>query len=63
MKLFDIDGPKLMDQADSATFDLVLKNTPVFIAKQALAATMYSSRKSRMTPRPTTRRSRPASLL
>ena len=36
MKMFDIDGPKLMDEEpESSTFDLVLKNIPVFIANTA----------------------------
>jgi hypothetical protein len=36
MKMFGIHGPKLMDEEpDATTFDLVLKNTPVFIANTA----------------------------
>ncbi|MBV9355659.1 MAG: catalase family protein [Chloroflexi bacterium] len=36
MKMFGIDGPKLMDEEpDTPTFDLVLKNTPIFIANTA----------------------------
>ena len=36
MKMFGIDGHKLMDEEpDATTFDLVLKNTPVFIANTA----------------------------
>ena len=36
MKIFDIPGAKLVeDEPDSATFDLVLKNNPVFIANTA----------------------------
>jgi hypothetical protein len=34
--MFDIPGPKLMDEEpDATTFDLVLKNTPIFIANTA----------------------------
>src|SRR6187200_1989932 len=33
LKIFDVPGPKLVeDEPDSATFDLVLKNNPVFVA-------------------------------
>jgi hypothetical protein len=36
MKMFDIPGQKLMDEEpDATTFDLVLKNTPIFIANTA----------------------------
>ena len=36
IKIFDIDGPKLVDdEPDSTTFDLVLKNNPVFVASTA----------------------------
>jgi hypothetical protein len=36
MKIFDVDGTKLVeDEPDSTTFDLVLKNNPVFIANTA----------------------------
>jgi hypothetical protein len=36
IKIFDVDGPKLVeDQPDSRTFDLVLKNSPMFIANTA----------------------------
>jgi hypothetical protein len=36
MKIFDVPGPKLVeDEPDSATFDLVLKNNPVFVANTA----------------------------
>jgi hypothetical protein len=36
MKLFDVDGPKLVeDEPDATTFDLVLKNSPIFIANTA----------------------------
>ncbi|MBV1854362.1 catalase family protein [Catellatospora tritici] len=36
IKLFDVDGRKLVDEEpDTSTFDLVLKNTPVFIANTA----------------------------
>jgi hypothetical protein len=36
IKIFDIDGPKLVeDEPDCTTFDLVLKNNPVFIANTA----------------------------
>ena len=36
MKLFDIDGPKLVDEEpESTTFDLVLKNNPTFVANTA----------------------------
>ena len=36
MKIFDVPGSKLVeDEPDSATFDLVLKNNPVFIANTA----------------------------
>ncbi|MBV9580995.1 MAG: catalase family protein [Chloroflexi bacterium] len=36
MKMFDIAGPKLMDEEpDATTFDLVLKNTPIFVANSA----------------------------
>src|SRR4029079_19141500 len=36
MKIFDVPGPKLVeDQPDSASFDLVLKNNPIFIANTA----------------------------
>jgi hypothetical protein len=36
LKIFDVSGPKLVeDEPDSATFDLVLKNNPVFIANTA----------------------------
>src|SRR5262245_55715209 len=35
-KIFDVEGPKLVeDEPDSSTFDLVLKNSPVFIANTA----------------------------
>src|SRR5262249_44498192 len=33
LKIFDVPGPKLVeDEPDAATFDLVLKNNPVFVA-------------------------------
>ena len=36
MKIFDVPGSKLVeDEADSATFDLVLKNNPIFLANTA----------------------------
>ena len=36
IKLFDVDGSKLVDdEPESSTFDLVLKNNPVFIANTA----------------------------
>jgi hypothetical protein len=36
IKLFDVDGPKLTDEEpDATTFDLVLKNNPIFIANTA----------------------------
>jgi hypothetical protein len=36
IKIFDIDGPKLVeDEPNSTTFDLVLKNSPIFIANTA----------------------------
>src|SRR6187200_1448321 len=36
IKIFDVDGAKLVeDEPDSTTFDLVLKNTPIFIANTA----------------------------
>ena len=36
IKIFDIDGPKLVeDEPNSTTFDLVMKNTPFFIANTA----------------------------
>jgi hypothetical protein len=36
IKIFDVDGPKLVeDEPDSTTFDLVLKNSPFFIANTA----------------------------
>jgi len=36
MKIFDVPGPKLVeDEPDSATFDFVLKNNPVFVANTA----------------------------
>jgi hypothetical protein len=36
MKIFDVDGPKLVDdEPGSSTFDLVLKNNPVFLANTA----------------------------
>jgi hypothetical protein len=36
MKIFDVPGSKLVeDEADSATFDLVLKNNPIFVANTA----------------------------
>jgi hypothetical protein len=36
IKIFDVDGPKLVeDEPDSRTFDLVLKNNPIFIANTA----------------------------
>ena len=36
MKMFDVPGSKLVeDEPDSATFDLVLKNNPVFVANTA----------------------------
>jgi hypothetical protein len=36
MKIFDVPGPKLVEeQPDSASFDLVLKNNPIFIANTA----------------------------
>jgi hypothetical protein len=36
IKIFDVDGPKLVDEEpDARTFDLVLKNNPIFIANTA----------------------------
>jgi hypothetical protein len=36
IKIFEVDGPKLVeDEPDSATFDLVLKNNPIFISNTA----------------------------
>jgi hypothetical protein len=36
IKIFDVDGPKLVeDEPDSNTFDLVLKNNPIFISNTA----------------------------
>jgi hypothetical protein len=36
MKMFDVPGAKLVeDEPDSATFDLVLKNNPIFVANTA----------------------------
>ena len=36
IKIFDVDGPKLVeDEPNSTTFDLVMKNTPFFIANTA----------------------------
>lgn len=36
IKIFDVEGPKLVDdEPDATTFDLVLKNSPVFIANTA----------------------------
>ena len=36
IKIFDVEGPKLVeDEPQSATFDLVLKNNPIFIASTA----------------------------
>jgi hypothetical protein len=36
IKIFDVAGPKLMeDEPDSSTFDLVLKNNPIFISNTA----------------------------
>src|SRR5215510_2146305 len=36
MKMFDVPGAKLVeDEPDSTTFDLVLKNNPVFVANTA----------------------------
>src|SRR6187200_3047773 len=36
IKIFDVDGLKLMDdEPDATTFDLVLKNNPIFIANTA----------------------------
>jgi hypothetical protein len=36
IKIFDVHGPKLVeDEPDSTTFDLVLKNNPIFIANTA----------------------------
>ena len=36
IKIFDVDGPKLVDdEPDSTTFDLVLKNNPIFIGNTA----------------------------
>src|SRR5919206_1682583 len=36
IKIFDVDGPKLVeDEPNSKTFDLVLKNNPIFIANTA----------------------------
>jgi hypothetical protein len=36
IKIFDVEGPKLVDeQPDSTTFDLVLKNSPTFVANTA----------------------------
>ena len=36
IKIFDVDGPKLVEgETDSTTFDLVMKNIPIFIANTA----------------------------
>src|SRR5499426_2517547 len=35
MKIFDVPGSKLVEEPDSATFDLVLKNSPIFVANTA----------------------------
>jgi hypothetical protein len=36
IKVFDVDGPKLIeDEPDSNTFDVVLKNNPIFISNTA----------------------------
>jgi hypothetical protein len=36
IKMFEVDGPKLVDdEPDSRTFDLVLKNNPIFISNTA----------------------------
>jgi hypothetical protein len=36
LKLFDVGGPKLLDdEPDATTFDLVLKNSPIFVANTA----------------------------
>jgi hypothetical protein len=36
IKIFDVDGLKLVeDEPDSTTFDLVLKNNPIFISNTA----------------------------
>jgi hypothetical protein len=36
IKIFDVDGPKLVeDEPDSNTFDLILKNIPIFICNTA----------------------------
>jgi hypothetical protein len=36
IKIFDVEGPKLVDdEPDSTTFDLVMKNSPVFVANTA----------------------------
>src|SRR6188472_3151046 len=36
IKIFGVDGPKLVDdEPDSTTFDLVLKNNPIFISNTA----------------------------
>lgn len=36
IKIFDVDGPKLVDvEPNASTFDLVLKNIPIFIANTA----------------------------
>jgi hypothetical protein len=36
IKIFDVDGPKLVeDEPNSTTFDLVMKNAPIFIANTA----------------------------
>ena len=36
IKIFDVDGTKLVeDEPDSSTFDLVLKNNPIFVASTA----------------------------
>src|SRR5262245_8802918 len=36
LKIFDVPGSKLVeDEPDSATFDLVLKNSPIFVANTA----------------------------
>jgi hypothetical protein len=36
IKIFDVDGPKLVEEEpDSTTFDLVLKNSPTFVANTA----------------------------
>ena len=36
IKIFEVDGPKLVeDEPDSTTFDLVLKNNPIFISNTA----------------------------